>query len=141
MAAVEAAADPAFRPELGEPWQVAKVYWGATPRSVVRRGIEALAALGERSPFENLGDLDEVPFVVPDELVTTAVDARAHAGAKHDAMRAHATQITVAEPWFALSNDRGQLLTAVECYRLARGRSAAPAGTVETDLFAGVTAR
>jgi N-acetyl-1-D-myo-inositol-2-amino-2-deoxy-alpha-D-glucopyranoside deacetylase len=142
MAAVEAAADPAFRPELGEPWQVAKVYWGATPRSVVRRGIEALAALGERSPFENLGDLDEVPFVVPDELVTTAVDARAHAGRKHAAMRAHATQITVDGRLFALSNNLGQEVLGVEHYRLVRGERGPAGGGPEgweDDLFAGLT--
>jgi N-acetyl-1-D-myo-inositol-2-amino-2-deoxy-alpha-D-glucopyranoside deacetylase len=142
MAAVEAAADPAFRPELGGPWQVAKVYWGAVPRSVVRRGIEALAALGEDSPFQNLGDLDEVPFVVPDELVTTAVDARAHAGAKHAAMRAHATQITVDGPFFALSNNLGQEVLGVEHYRLVRGERGPAGGGPEgweDDLFAGLT--
>jgi N-acetyl-1-D-myo-inositol-2-amino-2-deoxy-alpha-D-glucopyranoside deacetylase len=142
MAAVEAAADPAFRPELGGPWQVAKVYWGAVPRSVVRRGIEALAALGEESPFQNLGDLDEVPFVVPDELVTTAVDARAHAGAKHAAMRAHATQITVDGPFFALSNNLGQEVLGVEHYRLVRGERGPAGGGPEgweDDLFAGLT--
>src|SRR4051812_24957759 len=47
MRAVEAAADPAFRPDLGAPWQVAKVYWTAMPRSVVQQGIDALAAQGE----------------------------------------------------------------------------------------------
>src|SRR5215212_5485311 len=79
MRAVEAAADPSFRPELGEPWQVAKVYWCALPRSVVRQGLEAMAALGEASPFEGLGDLDDVDFVVADEVVTAAIDGRAFA--------------------------------------------------------------
>src|SRR3954468_2207738 len=32
-AAVDAAAAPGYRPELGEPWEVAKVYWAALPRS------------------------------------------------------------------------------------------------------------
>ena len=40
MAAADAAADPAFAPEAGEPWQVAKVYWTAVPRSALQRGIE-----------------------------------------------------------------------------------------------------
>src|SRR3712207_5697561 len=57
MAAVDAAADPAFRPDLGEPWTAAKVYWCCVPRSVMHRGIEAMAALGEASPFEGLGDV------------------------------------------------------------------------------------
>src|SRR4051794_31677477 len=46
MAAVDAAADPEYRRDLGAPWAVAKVYWNAMPRSVVRAGIEAMAALG-----------------------------------------------------------------------------------------------
>src|SRR4051812_30105127 len=92
MRAVEAAADPAFRPDLGEPWQVAKVYWSAMPRSFVQHGIDALAALGEASPFEGLGDIEEVPFVVPDEVVTAAVDGRAFAGHKDAALRAYPTQ-------------------------------------------------
>src|SRR3954453_6515762 len=101
MRAVEAAADPEFHPELGEPWQVAKVYWTALPRSVVQQGIEALAAMGEASPFAGLGDIEEVPFVVADEVITAAVDGRTHAGQKHAALRAYPTQIMVDGPFFA----------------------------------------
>src|SRR3954452_15860492 len=72
MGAVECAADPTYRPDLGPAWDVAKVYWPAMPRSVVQQGIQAMADLGEASPFEGLGDIDEVPFVVPDEVITAA---------------------------------------------------------------------
>jgi N-acetyl-1-D-myo-inositol-2-amino-2-deoxy-alpha-D-glucopyranoside deacetylase len=141
MAAVDAAADPAYRPELGEAWAVRKVYWSAMPRSVVQQGIDALAALGEGSPFEDLGDIDEVPFVVADEVVTAAVDGRAHAGSKDAAMRAYPTQITVDGPFFALSNNLGQEVLGTEYYRLVRGERG-PAGTGphgwEDDLFAGL---
>src|SRR3954464_7590343 len=68
MGAVDAAADPAHRPDLGAAWSVSKVYWGAMPRSVVQHGIDALAAMGEASPFGDLGDLDEVDFVISDGL-------------------------------------------------------------------------
>ncbi|MGY1720033.1 MULTISPECIES: N-acetyl-1-D-myo-inositol-2-amino-2-deoxy-alpha-D-glucopyranoside deacetylase [unclassified Blastococcus] len=140
MRAVEAAADPGYRPDLGPVWDVAKVYWSAMPRSVVREGIEALAALGEASPFEGLGDVDDVPFVVPDEVVDCAVDARAYADRKDAAMRAHPTQITVDGPFFALSNNLGQEVLGVEYYRLVkgeRGPGAGPDGR-EDDLFAGL---
>ena len=141
MAAVEAAADPGYRPDLGEAWDVAKVYWCCTPRSVLREGVEAMASLGEASPFEQLGDVDDIPFAVPDELVTAAVDGRPHAGAKDAAMRAHATQITVDGPFFALSNNFGQEVLGVEHYRLVRGERG-PAGRApngwEDDLFAGL---
>jgi N-acetyl-1-D-myo-inositol-2-amino-2-deoxy-alpha-D-glucopyranoside deacetylase len=142
MRAVDAAADPAYRPDLGAAWDVAKVYWCCVPRSVMRQGIEAMAALGEASPFESLGEVDEVPFAVPDELVAAAVDGRAHAGRKDAAMRAHATQITVDGPFFALSNNLGQEVLGTEYYRLVRGQRG-PAATREgweDDLFAGLDA-
>ncbi|MGY5885849.1 N-acetyl-1-D-myo-inositol-2-amino-2-deoxy-alpha-D-glucopyranoside deacetylase [Modestobacter lacusdianchii] len=141
MGAVDAAADPAYRPDLGEAWTVAKVYWNAMPRSVVQRGIDALAALGEESPFAALGDLDEVPFAVADDVVTTEVDGRAYADRKEAAMRAHPTQMTVDGPFFALSNNLGQQVLGTEHYRLVRGRRG-PAGPGpegwEGDLFAGL---
>jgi len=141
MGAVDAAADPAYRPELGRPWTVAKVYWNAMPRSVVQRGIDAMAALGEESPFTPLGELDDVPFAVPDDLVTTEVDGGAHVAAKEAAMRAHRTQITVDGPFFALSNGIGQQVLGTEHYRLvhgARGPAGPGAQCWEDDLFAGL---
>jgi N-acetyl-1-D-myo-inositol-2-amino-2-deoxy-alpha-D-glucopyranoside deacetylase len=141
MAAVEAAANPGYRPDLGGAWDVAKVYWNAMPRSVVQAGIDAMAELGEASPFEGLGDLDEVPFAVSDDVVTTAVDGRAYADRKEAAMRAHPTQMTVDGPFFALSNNLGHSVLGTEYYRLVRGRRG-PAGPGEQgwedDLFAGL---
>ncbi|WNV76576.1 N-acetyl-1-D-myo-inositol-2-amino-2-deoxy-alpha-D-glucopyranoside deacetylase [Geodermatophilus sp. DSM 44513] len=139
MGAVDAAADPGYRPDLGPPWDVAKVYWCCVPRSVMRRGIEAMTAQGQDSPFASLGEVDDVPFVVPDELVAAAVDGRAHAGAKEAAMRAHATQITVDGPFFALSNNLGQEVLGTEYYRLVRGERGTADGW-EDDLFAGLDA-
>ncbi|WP_138758055.1 N-acetyl-1-D-myo-inositol-2-amino-2-deoxy-alpha-D-glucopyranoside deacetylase [Modestobacter altitudinis] len=141
MGAVDAAADPGYRPDLGPAWEVAKVYWNAMPRSVVQAGIDAMAALGEASPFEGLGDLDDVPFAVADDVVTTAVDGRAHADRKDAAMRAHPTQMTVDGPFFALSNNLGHAVLGTEHYRLVRG-TRGPAGPGEQgwedDLFAGL---
>jgi N-acetyl-1-D-myo-inositol-2-amino-2-deoxy-alpha-D-glucopyranoside deacetylase len=134
---VDAAADPAYRTDLGGSWEVAKVYWCCVPRSVLRQGIEAMAALGEASPFVSLAEVDDLPFAVPDELVAAAVDGRAHAGRKDAAMRAHATQITVDGPFFALSNNLGQEVLGTEYYRLVRGERGTADGW-EDDLFAGL---
>jgi N-acetyl-1-D-myo-inositol-2-amino-2-deoxy-alpha-D-glucopyranoside deacetylase len=142
MGAVDAAADPGYRPELGEAWSVSKVYWCAMPRSVVQHGIDALAAMGEASPFGELGDLDEVDFVISDERVAAAVDGSAHAGRKDAAMRSFPTQIVVDGPFFALSNMLGQEVLGTEYYQLVRGERG-PAGPGpqgwEGDLFAGLT--
>src|SRR3954449_8765203 len=87
MGAVTAAADADYRPDLGQPWDVAKVYWCCVPRSVLQRGIDALAATGVESPFEGVSSADDVPFAVRDEDVTAAVDGGAHVERKVAAMR------------------------------------------------------
>jgi N-acetyl-1-D-myo-inositol-2-amino-2-deoxy-alpha-D-glucopyranoside deacetylase len=141
MAAVEAAADPAYRPDLGEPWTVGKVYWNCLPRSVLQQGIDAMKAAGDESFFGAVDSADELPFAVDDDLVTAAVDGRAFATQKDAAMRAHPTQIMVDGPFFALSNNLGLEVLGVEYYRLVRGERG-PAGGApngwEDDLFAGL---
>ncbi|MET8951750.1 N-acetyl-1-D-myo-inositol-2-amino-2-deoxy-alpha-D-glucopyranoside deacetylase [Streptomyces sp. NPDC004393] len=134
--AAELAADPGFRPELGAVWDIPKVYWNRTPRSVA---TSAFARLGEAlgsTPFARAALLDDVPGVVDDPMVTTEIDGTDFAAAKAAAMRAHATQIEVAQPWFALSNALAQPLFTTEYYELARGERG---GERETDLFEGVT--
>jgi len=140
MGAVEKAADPTYRPELGEPWDVAKVYWSCVPRSVLQSGIEAMAEMGE-SFFEGVSSADDLPFGVSDDVVTAAVDGRKFADRKDAAMRAHPTQIKVDGPFFALSNNLGLEVLGVEYYQLVRGERG-PAGPGpegwEDDLFAGL---
>ncbi|WP_406136804.1 N-acetyl-1-D-myo-inositol-2-amino-2-deoxy-alpha-D-glucopyranoside deacetylase [Streptomyces sp. NBC_01089] len=136
MRAAGLAAEPAFRPELGEPHTIAKIYWNRVPRSVAEEGFARLRAAG--AGFPGVADIGDVPGVVEDEVITAEIDGTAYAAAKSAAMRAHATQIAVDGPFFALSNDLGQPLFAREYYELVRGASGAPEGERETDLFAGV---
>ena len=139
MAAVDRAADPGHETdEPAGPWAVAKVYWNVLPRTVLERGAAALASAG--TAFVGVPSVDDLPFVAADRDVTAVVDASAYTSAKIAAMRAHATQISVDEPFFALSNNLGRPISGVEHYRLVRG---APGGARdrdghETDLFAGV---
>ncbi len=68
------------------------------------------------------------------DQVSTEIDASAYLERKLEAMRAHATQITVSAPFFALSNNVRQQALGVEYYtQLAGPRSPA---SRETDLFA-----
>ncbi|MFI9719069.1 N-acetyl-1-D-myo-inositol-2-amino-2-deoxy-alpha-D-glucopyranoside deacetylase [Streptomyces sp. NPDC052396] len=136
MRAADLAAEKAFRKDLGEPHQIAKIYWNCVPRSVVEEGFARLRAQGKEL-FPGVASVDDVPGVVPDDQVTAAVPTAAHAAAKAAAMRAHATQIAVDGPFFALSNDLGQPLFADEFYRLVRGEPGVAQGR-EQDLFAGV---
>jgi N-acetyl-1-D-myo-inositol-2-amino-2-deoxy-alpha-D-glucopyranoside deacetylase len=137
MAAAQVAAEPGGE---GEPWTIEKIYWSALPKSVLQRGIDALRAAGDETFFDGVESADDLPMGNPDEEVTTAIDGRAYAQAKEDAMRAHATQIAVDGPFFALSNNVGHEMLGVEDFRIVQGEAAGERDTDgrERDLFAGV---
>lgn len=138
--AVTLAAVASFRPELGPAWDVPKMYWTAFPRSVVAAGVQALKDMGDTSDFAAM-DPDDLPFVVDDSLVTTAIDAGDFVDAKMAALAAHQTQVSVDNGFFALSNNIGSQVFGVEYYRLAKGAlgSARDERGWETDLLADAT--
>ncbi len=133
------AAAPSFRPDLGAGWDIAKIYWTAFPKSFVREGIAALRAMGEDTGFAAM-DPDDIPFACDDVIITTVIDAQGESDKKMAAMRAHATQISVEDGFFALSNKLGSRAIGVEFYRLVRGETAGELDELgrETDLFAGI---
>jgi N-acetyl-1-D-myo-inositol-2-amino-2-deoxy-alpha-D-glucopyranoside deacetylase len=136
-AAVERAAEPSYG--SGAAWQVAKLYWTATPKSLLRQGFEALAADAETA--FGVADVDDLPFGVDDELVTTAIDNTGFGNAKLNALAAHRSQIAVDGPFFALSNLLGREILATEHFRLIKGELGVDrdADGRESDLFAGVS--
>lgn len=134
VAAFDAAADPTRYTDAGEPWQPQKLYYAVIPISVLRQGFEALREMGEQAPF-GVQSPEELGIGVPDEIVTTEIDAADFLDAKMSALRAHATQVDVNGPFFALSNHIGHRAFGVEYFRLVRGQ---PPAARETDLFAGV---
>ncbi|MGY0058714.1 N-acetyl-1-D-myo-inositol-2-amino-2-deoxy-alpha-D-glucopyranoside deacetylase [Streptomyces sp. LZ34] len=143
MRAAELAAEQVFRRDLGAPHEIAKIYWNCVPSSELEEGFARLRAAGAQAPFPGIASAGDVPGVVDDARVTTTVDGAGYAEAKAEAMRAHATQIVVDGPFFALSNDLGQPLSAQEHYLLVRGESVMASGSergCEDDLFAGVSA-
>lgn len=134
MRAAELAADPGFG--SGEAHEIPKIYWNTLPRSVVQAGLDALRDSGESTGFTAVGSVDDLPFVAEDDTVTTVVNAEQYADRKAAAMRAHATQIAVDGPFFALSNMLGQQVMGVEHYQLVHGEPGPD--KPETDLFAGL---
>jgi N-acetyl-1-D-myo-inositol-2-amino-2-deoxy-alpha-D-glucopyranoside deacetylase len=139
MASVDAAARPDFVPDAGESWAVAKVYWTATPRSALQSGIDQLIESGA-SNFFGVDSADDLPFVVDDQLVTTAVaGGEERYAAKLAAMRAHASQIAAGGPFFQLAEQVGKAF-GTEYFRLVRGTPGPADGPDgrESDLFAGL---
>jgi N-acetyl-1-D-myo-inositol-2-amino-2-deoxy-alpha-D-glucopyranoside deacetylase len=139
MYAAALASAPSYRPDLGPAWEIPKIYWTAFPKSYLRMGIEALRAAGETTGFAAM-DPDDLPMAIADDLVTTAVNAEEFYEQKMAAMRAHATQISVEDGFFALSNNLGSKALGIEFYRLVRGQVAGEldADGREIDLFAGI---
>lgn len=141
--AFQLAADPAILAGgPGGPWQVTKFYATAMPRSRLAEAIKLRSAGHKAAPaaFIEVSSVDELPFGVTDDQVTTEIDGTRYLDAKLAAMRAHATQITVDGPFFALSDGVGQWVSGYECYTLLAGERVAAADSHgrEDDLFAGL---
>jgi N-acetyl-1-D-myo-inositol-2-amino-2-deoxy-alpha-D-glucopyranoside deacetylase len=119
-------------------WKIEKIYWNVMPRSVIKKGIDAMKAIG--SDFMGVENADDLPFAKDDSFVSAHIDGNDYVEEKMAAMRAHATQIAVDGLFFALSNNLGLQVWGNEYYTLVRGEKSAPFDSEgrETDLFAGV---
>ena len=138
--AAHLAAVESYRRDLGPAHDIAKIYWTAMSESRMRDGLRALREAGDDTTFSGMDpDGPLPPIVCKDEDLSAAVDATAYVDRKRDALAAHATQITVDGPFFALSNNVGAAAFGVEYYRLAKGvRGPVGEEGLETDLFAGL---
>ncbi|CAM00865.1 N-acetyl-1-D-myo-inositol-2-amino-2-deoxy-alpha-D-glucopyranoside deacetylase [Saccharopolyspora erythraea] len=126
MYALGPAADPAYLPELGEPWDVPKVYWMTLPRSFVK-DVQAAGIEG----FE--------PFTVPDEDITAVLDGRDHHAKKLAALRTYRSQVSLDDGDFFATLVQDPRF-AIEHYVLVRGERGPGSGphNWENDLFAGL---
>jgi N-acetyl-1-D-myo-inositol-2-amino-2-deoxy-alpha-D-glucopyranoside deacetylase len=131
MRAAELAAAEGLAPQ--------KVYWTATPRSVIESGFEAFAK-SEDNPFAGVEKPEDIPFGTPDDQVAARIDAREFADHKLAALHAHATQIPPNSWLYVLAGSFGADFLGIEHFTLASGVKG-PAGEesgLEDDLFAGV---
>ncbi len=142
---------------------ISKFYATAVPKSVLAEGMRLMreargSETGETgaagpagaaeeagqhvgsSDFETVESVDDLPFGVPDDQVTAEFDASDYLDAKIAAMRAHASQIAVDSPFFALSDGVGQRAFGHEYYTLLAGPRGPGGGSHgrESDLFAGI---
>ena len=119
-------------------WQIQKIYWNTTPKSVIAESIAKMKEIG--SDFFGAETADDLPFAKDDSLVTTLIDGNKFVQAKMDAMKAHETQIALDGPFFALSNNLGLQVWGHEYYTLVKGNKSAPFDSSgrESDLTSGV---
>jgi N-acetyl-1-D-myo-inositol-2-amino-2-deoxy-alpha-D-glucopyranoside deacetylase len=119
-------------------WDIPKIYWNVMPKSVIQEGIDAMKKIG--SDFMGAESADDLPFAKDDSFVHARIDGNNYVNQKMDAMRAHATQIEVDGPFFALSNNLGIQVWGFEYYTLVKGSKSEPfdEASHETDLFAGI---
>ena len=133
------AAIPSYRRDLGEAWDVPKIYWSAMSASAMREGLRTLREAGDETTFEGMDPDNLPPFAIEDDDIDAMVDGTAYLDAKMDAMRAHASQITTDGPFFAFSDNIGNRMWGHEFYRLVKGTAAPAEGAgFEHDLFAGL---
>jgi N-acetyl-1-D-myo-inositol-2-amino-2-deoxy-alpha-D-glucopyranoside deacetylase len=122
----------------GEPWTVPKFYWAVMSKTAM---AAALGALEDVPPDWIRVTAADVPFGYPDDAIDAVVDVPERLPAKVAALRAHATQVTVAPNGrsCALSNNIALPIGATEHYILAAGAGGdRDARGWETDLLAGL---
>ena len=91
--AADLAAVPTYRPDLGEAWQISKIYWQAMSESRWRRSLRAIRAAGDTTAFEGMDPEGPLPMATPDADLAAEVDGSAYADQKIAALHAHRTQI------------------------------------------------
>lgn len=133
------AAARSYREDLGPAWDIAKIYWTAMAEGAMRDSLRKLREAGDTTTFEGMDPEGPLPpMITPDRLIDCVVSAEGYLDRKMNAMKAHATQITVDGPFFALSNNNGSEIWGDEPYRLVKGTAAPGPDGLETDLFAGL---
>lgn len=135
LLAVEAADTPVY-PDRGEPWVVQKLYYTAFPRAAFKVMIDVSKELGMEPPF-GVENVDDLPFLSADALVTTQIDCRTTVLRKREALRAHRSQIAPDWPMLRVPDEMA-VRYADEWFQLVITRK--PRAEHESDLFEGITA-
>ncbi|WP_019144909.1 mycothiol conjugate amidase Mca [Aeromicrobium massiliense] len=132
--AFEAAADPERYPDLGEPWQVQKLYyhvgWSVARHEAISK---ALDEHGLENPYK-----ERASWLDPerDKRMTTRVECADYFHVRDEALIAHATQIDPDGFWFAVPREIQAEVWPTEDFELVK--SFVETTTPEDDLFAGL---
>lgn len=128
------AGDPDYRPDLGDPFAPSKMYYSVWSMRRIRATHEKFLELGLESPYS--AEWFERPD--QDHRVTTSIDITEHYEVRLEALRAHATQVDPASPfWFGLPPEVAREVHPYEDFILAHSR--VETEVPESDLFAGIS--
>ncbi|MDQ6856328.1 MAG: PIG-L family deacetylase [Candidatus Dormibacteraeota bacterium] len=136
LLAVEAAHMKTLYPEAGDPWRVSKLYYTSIPLSFLRKAAEMAREAGMPPPF-GVERPEDLPFVTPDEWITTTVDIREGVRRKRQALIAHHSQIASDWPMLAIPEEVNIEHFGTEAFQLVISR--VPVTLPETDVFAGIS--
>lgn len=132
VAALDAGADPAYRPDLGPAYEVPNLYYTAFPRSLLIKFRDELRKSDVGIDPDELMPEEFVDILgTPDAQVTTSIEVSDFMDVKFAALEAHRTQRGTTEPFLALpENLKGQMF-GTEFYMRVRPITGGP----ETDLL------
>jgi N-acetyl-1-D-myo-inositol-2-amino-2-deoxy-alpha-D-glucopyranoside deacetylase len=137
--AYRAASDPARYPEAGPPWTPSRLYYGAIPRSGLRRMLDYMREHAPQSPFMTM-DIEQMGM--PDEELTNIIDVSAQVDAKLESLRYHATQFGPDSPFSRMPEEVTRPWRSRESFAFVEGVPL-PAGADKEnlDLFVGLPGR
>lgn len=137
VASVERAADPDFRPDLGDAYQVPKLYYTAFAHFQVLQTWKEMRELGLEMPWRNEEDGDAEPtWGLPDDEIGAVLDVHEELQKKIDSLLAHRSQIKPDMWMLQLPRDVLAGFLGVEVFQ--RIRSVVRIDARETDLLDGL---
>ena len=140
VAAYDVAGDPDYRPDLGPPHQITKLYYTAFARFQIAGAWRKMRELGLEMPWrrdDEDGDV-EPTWGLPDDEIGAMIDIRAQLPQKRASLLAHRTQIKPDMWMLSLPPDIFEDFLGYEVFQ--RIRSEVPIEGRETDLFQGLLA-
>jgi N-acetyl-1-D-myo-inositol-2-amino-2-deoxy-alpha-D-glucopyranoside deacetylase len=114
LAAVHAAADATYAPDLGEAWQVARLFYPTFRREAFEELSDALKAQGITPPE---WDSDDVEFT--EQPVHAQVDVSSVVQPKWQAFKSHRTQFGPDHPFMRVTEDAIFRMIGTEWFELA----------------------
>jgi N-acetyl-1-D-myo-inositol-2-amino-2-deoxy-alpha-D-glucopyranoside deacetylase len=127
-----------YRPDLGEAWQVERVLWSAMSETRMRQRIKQLREAGDTETWKDFENANEGrSLFASDEAIVVEIDGEDYVDRKYAAMKAHATQIKLDDPFFTIGGAFGSDVWAREHFRLAAGKPFPGTGWAD-DLFTGL---